>query len=87
MRGAARTIKDKAGGVIIGILAPNVFTNGVNQSVIGDPVKPHGSGEHGSPVMMTGSPNVYAHGIPCCREGDLATCLHPSTGSPNVKIN
>lgn len=87
MKGATRTKKDKAGGAIIGILAPHVFTNGANQSVVGDPIEQHGPGEHGSAVMMTGSPNVFAHGTPCCRKGDLATCGHPATGSPNVKIN
>lgn len=38
-------------------------------------------------VMVQGSPNVYIEGIKVCRAGDLASCGHPTTGSPNVYAN
>lgn len=86
-RGAARTQQDKAGGTIIGVLAPTVFVNGTPVSVVGDPVQSHGPSPHSSPVMMTGSGNVFAHSISVCRLGDLATCGHPATASDNVFVN
>lgn len=86
-RGAARTKKDRAGGIIIGVLAPTVFVNGVPISVKGDPVMPHGPGIHGGPVMFTCSGDVFAHGIGVCRLYDIATCGHPATASPDVFVN
>lgn len=86
-RGAARTQQDKAGGIILGVLATTVYVNSTPVSVVGDPVESHGSAAHSSPLMMTGSGNVFAHGIPVCRLGDLATCRHPAAASDNVFVN
>jgi uncharacterized Zn-binding protein involved in type VI secretion len=86
-RGIARTGQDKAGAVIIGVLAPTVFANGTPVSVVGDPVQGHGKPPHAAPVMAAGSGNVFAHGIPVCRLGDPATCGHPASASDNAHIN
>lgn len=86
MRGAARMGKDIAGGKIL-TGSPNVITNNAQQARLGDAVQGHGTGEHGGPVMATGSPDVIVNGQPACRLGDLATCGHPTTGSPDVFIN
>lgn len=83
-KGAARVDIDVAGGVIIGILAPTVFVNGTNISVIGDPVAGHGLPPHDAPVMVTGSSTVFANGIPVCRLGDVASCgdaVSPCSGN------
>lgn len=79
-----RISQDKAGGRLVGILAPTVFVNGTNITVVGDLVAPHGTDPHAAPVMAEGSGSVYAQGIPVCRAGDRATCGHPATGSPDV---
>lgn len=85
---ASRNFQDVAGGVILGTLAPTVIINGTPVSVIGDPVQGHGPGRHAGPVMATGSPNVFAHNIPCCRDTDIADCGHPTVAnSPNTFIN
>lgn len=87
-RRASRNHQDVAGGLILGSRAPTVFINGTRVSVIGDPVRGHGPGLHASPVMATGSNNVFAHNIPCCRDADIANCGHPTVAnSPNVFIN
>jgi uncharacterized Zn-binding protein involved in type VI secretion len=82
-RKAGRTVLDAAGGTVIGTLAPTVFTNDTPVAVVGDPVEGHGIGKHAGPVMMTGSDNVFAHGIPVCRIGDVATCGHPIVSNSN----
>lgn len=55
--------------------------------LLGDPVESHGPAPHDSPVMAEGSSfkrieNIHGEMIPQCREGHLATCGHPTTGSP-----
>jgi uncharacterized Zn-binding protein involved in type VI secretion len=87
MPGVSRVSQDSAGGTIIGILAPTVFVNGTNIVCEGAQVTPHGLGYHASPVMEEHSPNVYANQIPICRQGDVATCDDPATGSSNVFAN
>lgn len=84
MPGVTRIAQDSAGGVLIGILAPTVFVNGKNIAVEGDKVEAHEEGEHLTAVMQEHSANVFAHGIPICRRGDVATCGHPATGSGDV---
>ena len=80
MRLTARVVSEFAGGTIIGILAPTVFVNGINISVVGDPVESHGPLQHQGPVIATGSPNVFAHNSNVTRQGDLASCGHPVVG-------
>jgi hypothetical protein len=38
------------------------------------------------PQMIAGSNKVFIGGIAVCNAGDLATCGHPATGSPNVFV-
>jgi uncharacterized Zn-binding protein involved in type VI secretion len=73
-------------GLVVGLHAPTVFVNNLPVVVVGDVVAPHH--RHKQQVMVTGSPNVFAHSIPTCREGDVATCKHPLiVNSPDVFIN
>jgi uncharacterized Zn-binding protein involved in type VI secretion len=88
-RRAGRVWQDMAIGTVIGSLAPTVFINGTPVAVVGDPIAPHPKGgKHKRAVMATGSPNVFAHNISTCRDGDIATCTHPIIAdSPDVFIN
>lgn len=87
MPGIARVGVDTAGGTILGGGQSTVFVNGSLVAVIGDAVQGHGSGPHGSPVMVEGSPNVFAEGIGVCREGDEASCGDTATGSSDTFAN
>ena len=88
MPGCSRVNQDSAGGIIVGILSPNVYVNGTNITVIGAAVQGHPPGGiHAGPTMATGSSNVFSNGISVCRQGDSATCGHTSTGSSNVFVN
>lgn len=87
MHGIARINQDSAGGLIIGALQDFVTVEGTLWSVLGDPVQPHGPGLHGGPVMAEGSPFITINGIPVCREGHLANCGHPATGSASMRIS
>lgn len=84
MPGVARVGVDVAGGTITGNLAPTVFVNGAPVAVLGAAVAPHGPGEHLSAVMAEASGSVFANGIGVCRQGDAASCGHPSSGSGDV---
>lgn len=87
MSGVCRIGIDTAGGVILGTLQDGtVYANGYNISVNADPVQGHGVGPHAGPTMIANSNNVFINGIMVCKEGNLATCGHPATGSPNVFI-
>lgn len=74
--------KDKAGGVQIPPPPMQDFWHVEGELVvcIGDKVKPHGDGEHSSPVMVEGSGWFTLNDIPVCRETDRASCCHPTTG-------
>jgi len=75
---------DVAGGPLIQG-SPNVFVENDPAVRIGDAVAGHGDdGPHAAPVMATGSSTVFVNGIPLCREGDIATCGHPASGSSKV---
>lgn len=86
MPGVSRVGVDTAGGTIVGNLAPTVFINGAPCVVQGAAVEPHPTvpPHTGAPVMAGHSATVFACGIPVCRQGDLASCGHPATGSDNV---
>ncbi|MBK1890735.1 hypothetical protein Undi14_11890 [Undibacterium sp. 14-3-2] len=84
MSGVSRIIKDTAGGIIVGVLAPKVFVNGVPIAVKGAVVLGHGPGIHIAAVMVSHSTTVFAHDIQICRQGDRASCGHAATGSNNV---
>lgn len=87
-RPTARVIREYAGGPIIGLLAPKVFINGIQVSVVGDNVEGHGPTPHDSPVVATGSPNTFANNSNVARLGDKASCGHTIlVGSHNVFTN
>ena len=77
---------DVAGGPIIQG-SGNVFVEGKPIVRIGDAVAGHGRGPHAGPVMAAGSGNVKANGIGISRDGDIATCGHPASGSGTVFAN
>lgn len=87
MPGVSRVNIDTAGGLITGILAPTVFVNGFPIAVKGATIQSHGSPPHAAAVMVGSSTTVFANGIGVCRAGDLASCNHVVTGSPNVNAN
>lgn len=64
--------------------SPNVFVNDRAAVRIGDPVQRHGGGTHARAVMVRASSRVFVNGIGVCRQGDIASCLHPATGSSDV---
>lgn len=83
MPGITRLNIDSAGASLASS-SFNVFVNGHGVVRKGDKVTPHGGGPHAAPVMVGCSSTVFANKINVCREGDLASCGHPSTGSSNV---
>lgn len=86
MFGIARKDKDTAGGKQLAGQQDFVTVDGDLVVLKGDPVEGHGLLLHGAPVMAEGSSFVTIEGIPVCREGHLATCGDPSTGSDYVKL-
>jgi uncharacterized Zn-binding protein involved in type VI secretion len=88
MPGVAVETLDFAGGRQLGGGGAGFRVVGRVVVVIGDPVLPHGSGAHGGmPVMVTGQARFRINGIPICREGDLASCGHPTTGRPKFRVS
>lgn len=88
MPGAARRGLDIAAGVQIGACQSFVNVEGELWMVLGDVNAGHGVLPHipGPDAMAQGSPFVFINGIPVCREGHLAGCLHPTTGSSVVFV-
>jgi uncharacterized Zn-binding protein involved in type VI secretion len=85
MPGICRDGVDAAGGALIKTQA-TVLANGEKVIVDNDPVTGHGPPPHVAPVMIAGSKNVFIGGIAVCNAGDLATCAHPASGSPDVNV-
>ena len=85
MPGVARVGTDSAGGSHLTSLQSTVFVNGQPVQTVGGSICGHGKSPHSNPVMITGSGSVYAEEISICREGDIASCGHTSTGSGNVR--
>ena len=81
MPGAARINTDTAGGTQLPPSQGFVFVEGNLWQILGGPVAPHGPGIHAGPVMATASSLTFINNIGVCREGDVATCGHASTGS------
>ena len=85
--GAARTLQDVAGGLILGPGVSSVLVNSLPISVLGDAVAGHGENQHAASSMLIGGPrSVLAGGKPVVRQGDPSTCGHITTGSGNVLI-
>jgi len=87
MHGISRLVQDSAGGRILGVLQDFVTVEGTLWAVKGDPVEGHGTSPHAAPIMAEGSTFVRINGIPACREGHLATCGHPASGSAAMRIS
>ncbi|MGE5509936.1 MAG: PAAR domain-containing protein [Bacteroidota bacterium] len=83
--GAARQSLDRAIGAQIGLGQSFVFVQGKLWMVKGDVNATHAPffPKHiiGLDKMVQGSPFVFINGIPVCRQGHLAACGHPTTGS------
>ena len=88
MPGICRDGTDSAGGALIKSQT-TVFANGEEVIVHGDTVTAHAPGgiHAAPPTMIAGSKDVFIGGIAVCNAGDLATCGHAATGSPNVNVN
>lgn len=84
MPGISRVGVDSAGGLIVGVLQSKVKVEGSFAAIIGAAIQSHGKGIHASAVMAQGSSKVKIQGIGVCRQGDLASCGHPATGSSKV---
>jgi len=80
--GIAVKALDFAGGAQIGGHATPWTVEGQTIVCLGDPVTPHEPGppHMPDPRMAEGSSWFTVDGIPVCREGHLATCLHATTG-------
>jgi uncharacterized Zn-binding protein involved in type VI secretion len=80
-------VGDVCGGILLSG-SPNVSVNGSGVVRIGDIVQSHDDSPHGTNQMITGSPTVFANGIPLSKTGDSSACGHRiSTGSSNVFSN
>lgn len=84
--GIAVYLLDIAGGQQLNGGQTFFKVDGQNVILLGDPIKPHGAGLHGAPVMAEGSAWMSLNGTPVCRESHLANCLHPTTGRPWFRI-
>ncbi|MDR3517613.1 MAG: hypothetical protein P4M00_17555 [Azospirillaceae bacterium] len=85
MPGIARVGVDRAGGVIIGNLAPTVRADGSPVVVAGAAITPHGDGPHLAAITVGCSATVRAQGRFICRSGDGASCGHVDSGSTDVR--
>jgi uncharacterized Zn-binding protein involved in type VI secretion len=56
--------------------------------LLNDKVTPHGGSPHGPkpPTMVEASSFYKINGIGVVREGDLASCKHPSTGGSWYRV-
>jgi len=84
MPGISRVGLDTAGGLIVGVLQTKVKVENRYVALIGAAIQSHGSGSHGSAIMIGGSSKVFIQGIGVCRQGDSASCGHFATGSSKV---
>ena len=78
------------GGLIVGGGQTSVNADGKRVSVKGDLVASHSPcpdpPSHCAATMSTSSSSVNIGGKGIVRSGDLATCLHSSTGSSTVNV-
>lgn len=82
-KGIAVVALDAAGGAQMGNQFAPWTVEGQTIVGVGDLVTPHAPGPPHSPApptMVTGSPWFSINGVPVCREGDLASCGHATTG-------
>jgi uncharacterized Zn-binding protein involved in type VI secretion len=85
MPGVVRADVDTAGGTIRASGNSTVYVNNKLVIVDGDPVDPHGPGEHaGATMVASGSSNTFINNKKVCFAGDLATCGDAATGSGNA---
>jgi uncharacterized Zn-binding protein involved in type VI secretion len=76
-----------ADAVVISTKQSTVFAGGQLVATDGDPVEPHGVGEHADPETDNGSSTVFCVGVPVNRKGDPDTCGHPrATGVTTVTV-
>lgn len=83
MYGVARRSTDTAAGAQIGVNQNWVWVEYQLWMVLGDVNAAHGLPPHvpGPDAMAQGSSFISIDGIPVCRQGHLAGCGHPTTGS------
>jgi uncharacterized Zn-binding protein involved in type VI secretion len=83
MHGVARRNADVAHGSQIGANQTWITVESQLWMILGDVNQPHGQSPHvpGPDQMVQGSSWITIDGIPVCREGHLAGCGHPTTGS------
>jgi uncharacterized Zn-binding protein involved in type VI secretion len=83
MHGVARRHLDTAAGLQIGVGQTWITVEDQLWIILGDVNTPHMPRPHtpGGDNMVQGSSWISIDGIPVCREGHLAGCGHPTTGS------
>jgi uncharacterized Zn-binding protein involved in type VI secretion len=83
MHGVARRNVDTAAGAQIGVGQTWITVEDQLWIILGDINQPHQPRPHlpGGDNMVQGSSWITIDGIPVCREGHLAGCGHPTTGS------
>ena len=86
--GAARRSVDVARGAQIGLRQNFTYLENLHWMVLGDVNAPHKLPPHvpGPDAMAQGSPFCFVNGISACRQGHLAGCGHPTTGSQTTFI-
>lgn len=89
MFGVARRSVDIAAGSQIGARQTFVTVESQLWMVLGDVNAAHGLPPHipGPDAMAQGSSFISINGIPVCRQGHMAGCGHPTTGSQFMKIS
>ena len=81
-KGISRQLLDIAGGLLVAPPIQNFcFVDNFPIAVFGQTVSPHGINEHSSSTMTVSSNITFVNNIPLVREGDMALCGHPSSGS------
>lgn len=86
-RGIAVQGSDSAGGTHLAGGQSLVRINGQPVVLKGDRVAGHGDGAHAGPGMVEGSSLFRINGVPVVLEGHRASCGHPSTGRPLVRVS
>lgn len=77
---------DSAGGQQLNGSQDTFTVDGEPVVLKGDPVAPHGDGEHAHATMVEGSSWMTLNGVPVVREGNKASCGHVTTGRPGFKL-
>lgn len=79
--------KDTAGGIINKGTECHVTVDGLEISLLNDPVAGHGNSPHNAPRMVEASDWITVNGIGVVFSGCSASCGHTATGSSHITIS